>query len=317
VKYAGIVLLLVFVGVLCAYYYAGIHATRGALEPFSIHRAIMNGTALSPFRYRVLSAWLAEWLMPTVEQSVENVASIAVAYAFAHALVLPLMLLALFRWLCQWVSIERAALGVFMLVAYLPLMFQVWNVSLYAAVEVVFLCLAGTLLVRQPRRWRAGYALLVILATLNRETGLLLPLAYLATQGRCEWRWGALLLALWGLIFVGLRWAFGSAADNLSIGATFALNTGGGQHTQDALFNHAFFVPIWVMVIRHVRAAPIMLKRLGWVAAVYLALVAVFGLWDEVRLLLPLLVLWLPLALHPGDADSENRTSPTERMETA
>jgi len=40
------------------------------------------------------------------------------------------------------------------------------------------------------------------------------------------------------------------------------------------------------------------LKRLALVGVPYLGLLAVFALWNETRLLLPLFALWMPLTLR-------------------
>jgi hypothetical protein len=282
--------LIVTAALISAYAYAQTIGAQCQQYCAEMLNSILDGTAASPYRYRPLSAWLTS---PFAS------AGVPIAYSIAHALALPAMFVMLYAWLRQWMDEKTALIGVLLTAAFMPLMIQVWGIALYAPLEVVFLCAALLLLVRKPPYWRPAYVLLTAIATLNRETAVLLPLALIVTEDlRQEWRTGLLALLVWASVFAGLRLWLGAAPDTLTVAETWALNTGGGWYTIVAILKNAFFVPLWILAVIHAHRAPAPLQRLALVGLPYLALCLVFALWHEVRLWLPLLVLWLPLALY-------------------
>lgn len=288
------ILLIVFIGLLSAYYYFYSVPAVCLEHCGKLHRATVDHTAISPYRYRVLSALLVE---PFTGDHSDR--AIGIAYSVAHVIALPVMLLALYGWLRCWLTELAALSGMLVVSVFLPMMLRAWGISLYSALEVIFLCAGLVLLWRQPRGWVAAFAVIVAVSTLNRETALLLPLAYMTTQwrGAHYGRRAVLFVAAWGVVFVGLRLAFGSAPDEVTIAAAWANNTSGGWWTQEALMKYVFFLPLAVFYACQFRRQPTFLRRLAPVAAVYLALYLAFGFWHEVRLLLPLLVIILPTAM--------------------
>jgi len=272
------------------------------------HRESIAGTGFSPLRYRVFSAFAIQVIwQPTSDLE------IALAFIEAHAIALPLMAAALYLWFRQWTNRQIAALaGVAIIWMYLPSMFRAWGLSLYSAFEVVFLCL-GLLLIHH-RRTGLLFAVLIVVATLNRETALLLPLAYVVTNLQ-RWRErdvlvrGAVFFGLWLVVFIGIRLVRGAAPEMVTIAGAWTANTAGWVGV-DAILNHVFFIPIWVAAFAGIRLAPKFLKQTALVGLPYVALLIPFSLWNEVRLLLPLLVLWMPLALitfEHSDAVSHRR----------
>jgi len=307
----GTLTLMVTTALISAYSYAqtiGVQCQHYCAE---ITNSILDGTAASPYRYRVLSAWL---VVPFTS------AGVPIAYSIAHALALPAMFVMLYAWLRAWMDEKTALIGVLLAAAFMPLMIQVWGIALYAPVEVILLCAGLLSLYRARRGWEAVYSAIIVLATLNRETAVLLPLAFMALhapRGRSSWyrRRAALFLAMWGGVFVGLRLWLGAAPDTLTVAETWQMNTGGGWYSIVAMLKNAFFVPVWILAAVHARLAPAPLQRLALVGLPYLALCLVFGLWHEVRLLLPLLVLWLPIALRGlNDDDQTDTREPTDRL---
>lgn len=292
-----IALTIALLGLLCGYLYLQI-VPAGCVDLCGEgHQAIIDHTANSPYRYRVLAAYFADLLAPY-----HTNAGVMVGYTLAHIIVFPLMLFSVYAWLRLWLDVPIAFIGLLMIVGLMPIMLRVWGTALFSAVEVVFLCVGLVLLYRQPRYWTLAFALVVLIASFNRETALLLPLAYATTQ-LARWRevgyWlrGLLFGSIWAVVFVGLRLTLGTGVDDVPIAEAWRLNTLGLWHTQEAVFKNLFFLPIWVLYIDQIRRAPAFLKRLVPVALVYLMLFLVFAFWNEVRLLLPLLVFTFPVAL--------------------
>ena len=226
-----------------------------------------------------------------------------IGYTLAHFVVFPVMMLAVYAWFRRWLSQQQAILGALIITALMPVMLRVWGTSLGAPLEVIFLCAGLILLDQQPLGFTSAFTLLIAVSALNRETAVLLPLAYATTQ-LARWRtpgyWlrGVLFGGVWAVVFIGLRLTLGSAPDDVPIAEAWRWNTSGTWHTVEAVFKNLFFLPIWLLYLNQLRAAPPFLKRLVPVALVYLGLFLLFAFWNEVRLLLPLLILALPVALR-------------------
>jgi len=236
--------------------------------------------ATAPFHYRVLVGVFLPLSAP--------------AYIAAHVIVLPVMLLALYVWLRVSVSPNWSLFGVALVALYLPVMFEVWGFALYSALEVVFLC-AGLLLLTYRPAWIAPFAALTAVATLNRETTVLLPLVAFALRPR-DWRLWLPSAVAWGVMFVGLRLALGPVPNSLSIAQTWQRNTS-GWWLGEAQWKLPLFAPVLAAVVFGYHAVSLRTRRIALVAVPYMALFAVFGTWHEVRLLLPALTLALPVAL--------------------
>lgn len=303
-KRVFILALLASLGLMAALYYARSLATCTPCADW--HAAIIAGTADSPHRYRVLA--------PNVVQALFRPAPSAVlaAYVSAHLLVLPLMLAALYLYWRKWMSGIAALFGVAFVVAYSPVIFTVYGISLYTALEIVWLCVG--LLWLMSDRAGVGFAALVAVATLNRETAVLLPLAYAALHID-EWRkprvvgQAALYFALWAAVFVSLRLALGPAPDQITVAQVFTANTTSPWHMSQAALNNALLLPLWLAAVLGWKSAPPRLKRLALVGVPYVGLLAVFALWNETRLLLPLFVLWMPLAVRTLNVELYPRTA--------
>ena len=286
-----------------------------------LHRQILAGSADSPYRYRLFSAWLIDALgHPQTDLE------IAYAYALAHLIALPALLFAEYAWLRYWVSDLAACIGALVLALYLPMMLETWGISLYSALEFLALCAALLLLTRSDRstRFATTYAALVVLTTLNRETAIMLPIAYLAVEAphfraRRYWFYGLLFGLCWLVPYGGMRLVLGAAPDTLTAAQTWANNTTQGWVKGEALLKNIFVLPLWVASFLVIRRAPPMLQRIVLVAVVYVPLMLIFGQWNEIRLQLPLFALLLPLLidrLAPETPDGEQERGASPRFQS-
>jgi hypothetical protein len=165
----------------------------------------------------------------------------------------------------------------------------------------VFLC-AALLLLTRDTFLTPVYAALILVASFNRETAVLLPMAFMALyfdKWRTRWYWNRAVLfgGIWLAVYVGLRLLLGAAPDEVTVAAAWANNTGGGWHTVEAITKIGLMLPVWALVAVNARQSQSHLQRIALVGLPYLALYMLFGFWHEIRLTLPLFVLWLPLAL--------------------
>lgn len=270
---------------------------------FVLQQQIVNHTADSPYRYRILAPLLVQ---PLVFQPTDM--GVILAYAAFHLIAFSLLYIGLFKWLRKWMHENRAMIGVLALAAVFPLVFRHYRLSAWATLEVDLLL--GALLFADSF---PAVVLLTILASLNRETGLLIVGAYAACSigqwhSRRYWMRVGVLAGLWAVITAGLHIALGSAPQILSLQETFQTNTAA---LPDAIISNLMLAPLWFLAARNYRQSPAQFKALVWVGIAYLIAVLIGGLWHEIRLLLPLFPLLLPVIL------SYNKVGVTQQLEAA
>lgn len=291
---------LIIAGALCALYYAKLTVPVDAEFIAAMHNAIAEGVAESPYRYRLLSVWFVELIRLGGMTVVE-------AYIIAHAVAFPAMLIACWRWFAAWMNPDRAASAAVGLAVYVPLGLLNWSLSLYTALEVLSVAAACLLLVQTPTtRVRGAYTALMLVSIMNRETGALLAVLWMF------WHWGerremrfGLALALAAVVeYLLIRRALGEMGHNYTV-----LNMWGLMWSEwgtETILYNLLIVPVWLGAAVGWRRAEARLRRLAVGAVAIAASAAAFGMWHEVRLQFPALVLLLPLVFgeneRPGRA---------------
>ena len=142
------------------------------------------------------------------------------------------------------------------------------------------------------------FTLLTVAACLNRESGLALPLAALLLAWRCDRRLlrTALVALVCGVVTViVVRVAQGPAVRVWTVDRVLARNL---LTLHESIPLLALMLGAFWLRLRHWRHAPEQVRALLPVVALYVGMVAAFGLWRELpRLLMPLLPLLMVLAL--------------------
>jgi hypothetical protein len=299
--------IIVSVSVAVAYgYYRTVD--RPNLEPrLELHERIMNGTAEAPYRYRVLVPAVCEALRRMLGVAMSRDAAFLLSYALYDLGAVILFLWLLFAYLRGWFPRERALIGVLFAAAAMPVAlrdhyFQPWSLLEAALFTAGLVCIY--------RRRLLLLAAVTALASLNRETAVFIPVAFLVANtgargglngDRPDGRRTALLFAgyaaIWAAAFFGLRAALGSAPDVITLSEIFARNTTAGGLMRSALRAAALFGAFWIFAVAGFRRAPRFARRMALVAIPYVAAILVWGVWYEVRLLLPLYAIVLPLGL--------------------
>ena len=106
------------------------------------------------------------------------------------------------------------------------------------------------------------------------------------------------------LVYGAIRLHFGSAPDMVTVQQAWEMNTGGGWWTMNALLNNALLLPLFALAVSNWKRVGLVERRAALVVPAYIGAVAVFGLWNEVRLLLPLFALTAgALALPLGERE--------------
>jgi hypothetical protein len=256
----------------------------------SQHFSIINHDAPSPYRYRVLVPYAAETISRLMDYPLSE-GKLMLAYSMLHFLVLPAAMLALYLYVASTTNDLGGLIAAGVVFISWPLVTQVYHsYLLWAVVEMLLLSLV---LLWKDRPLVCG--LMIVLAMLNRETGVFVALAYFAANWREARAYAYLIMAV--MIFAVLRLVLGLAPHENSNHESF--------QTQTIIFN-MFFVPLWIAVWRGYRGATVILQRIALVGLPYIGALLLFASLREVRLLLTAYPLWLPLAVT---AIQQSRTS--------
>lgn len=142
----------------------------------------------------------------------------------------------------------------------------------------------------------AAFVALTIIASLNRETALIVPALVWAFYGFTAWRKLVVLTLVYAAVTIGLHIVLGSAPHMLGLEGTLIYNL---QTIGDGLVINLVLLPLWAVFAMRFRYAPPILKRFAIVGVLYLAAIIVGGAWNEIlRLGLPVIVLLLPIVLR-------------------
>jgi hypothetical protein len=267
-----------------------------------LHNEIISGTAPSPYRYRILVPFVAEFIIHVLSVVFPNKVSFLLVYTMYDLLSISFLLLVLFFWLRTWFTKDQALIGVLFIAGTIPIALQDHYFQPWSLLEAGFFSAALVAIHRQH------YLLLVsltVLASLNRETALFIPLAFLLSIERRsinknKWKPIILfigLLLIWATTFLGLRYFLGSASHVATIQELLAQNVTKGNLLRTLGNVSLFLGGFWIFAIFGFRDAPIFIQRLSLIVPLYLITVAIWGVWYEVRLLMPLYPILLPSGL--------------------
>jgi len=297
----------VAVGYLHMYHHVDVPALAQRLN---LHREILAGTADSPYRYRVLAPVAAEFLTRIAQLwTPDPTRAFALGFRWFDLLAVWGSLVAAF-WYFREFFTEAVALGAASLTGALMLIplrdhfYQPWSL-----LEIGLLAL-GLVCIR--RRWLGGFLLVVFLAALNREAAVLLVVAAGAgtyaevrenpsQDGVSVLRkvalWAGSALVVWGATMVSLRLLRGPATHVESVVALWARNTEAASLERAAVSLLLFLGPLWVLAVLGWRRSPSFVRWTAAMVPLQVALFAVFSLWHETRVLMPLYLVAIPLSL--------------------
>jgi len=165
-----------------------------------------------------------------------------------------------------------------------------------------------------PRLWLAG---LVLLAAFNRETAVFIPALYLAIrggEGRAEWTWAGLYFAIWATVFLGLRSTLGAAPHVITLAESLRYDFTPKALALTALNLPLFLGPVPIFAALGYRGADRFLQRASWIVPLYVLTVYTFAYWLEVRLLMSMYALVIPLAWHWLMSFDRDEASPSRSI---
>jgi hypothetical protein len=260
----------------------------------SMQEVILNHSIQRPDRYRFFLPMLVDGPITALRHWMSPNDAFDRTYAVFYVLALPAFLASLFAYVRVWFPTEPALVGVLFVAATLPTAMRPNEYAPYSFLEPTFISLALLCILRDQRLRLAS---LVALAALNRETGVFLVLLYAVARPLDKHRLLTTLAygAIWLAVFIGVRLYAGDAGRYWTVEKVFMSNL---SQLQLTVFNvSALFGVFWWFAAAGFRSAPPFVRRVAIVIPAYVAVIAVWSIWWEVRLLLPLMPLLLPLAL--------------------
>lgn len=257
------------------------------------HAAIVAGRELSPYQYRVL--------VPVALDAVtQSPVGLYIGYWLLHAIGFCIFYAGLYRWLRRFGSDTLALSSLLAVGLLMPVVLQQYAFSPWAIAEIA-LVVCSLNLAREDER-RPLYALLVLAASLNKETGFVLALIYACSRmdelrgrdGR-TWRWTLLNVGITVTVFLSLRLLRGDTPHVYGIVGTLEKNL---SILDTATLHNLLIAPLWLGAVLGWRAAPARLRwlLLGFVAP-YMASVLILARWDEIRLQLTVAPVLLALCV--------------------
>lgn len=259
-----------------------------------IHRGILGQTARAPDRYRWLSAAVIEGPTRVLSHAMPyDTAYDRVSVVFYLAAIAG-MLWSLFAYLRVWFSDEAALVATLVAACTIRITMRQHDYAPYSYLEPTFVALALLAILRGRRLWLAA---LIVLATFNRETAIFLVLLYFVTSdfSRRALSWTTLYAALWAIVYGTVRLVGGEADRYWTVQRVYQTNL---SQPNLALFNITLLLgAFWLLAVLGWRHAPVFVRRTTLVVPAYLVTIAVWGIWWEVRLLMPLYPVLFALAL--------------------
>lgn len=266
-------------------------------EKLDAHVRLLSGEEPSPYRYRVLGSWVGELLRRGFSELTTPRRAFHVSQLSFNFACLVAFLGASFALFRRWFGWREALVGLFSLLIPLQLSFrwphpyQPWT---FLEAPLFVLGLLAVL------RGRWGLCVLVIvIATLNRETALYIPLVALfvvgpdvvarRADGGREATVGVLsAFGAWAATHGALRLVLGHAEHIRPLRRTFEYNTRPFDLVNAAVHLSLFLGAYWLIGVLGLRRAPERLRRATWLFVPVFALFLVFARWHEARVLLPL-----------------------------
>lgn len=250
----------------------------------------------APYRYRVLQMFLENMVATNGEQHLMILADLVI-----HVVCVTFIYLGLEAWLRRWVNQAQLMVGIMLMIVVWMLAYWFYLRTVSTVLELTFVMGA----IWFHRRFAVVVAL-VILASLNRETGFFVALIWMAFHAdnwrtKPYWLRAGVLWAVFAAVTIVLRVSLGYADHTLGLTGTLQYNLG---DLRDTVFINAMLAPIFFMAIAGYRKAPPLLQRLALVAGLYVVAIIVGAAWNESpRLILPIMPLILPVILYPMDSN--------------
>jgi hypothetical protein len=226
-------------------------------------------------------------------------------YGAFHLAALSVLLIAVVLQLNEWFPTEQAVAGALMIASLVQLALRQQEFDLssiptdavfapHSLLEPTFVAMTCVLAQQRSHSWLMT---LVAVAALNSEASVILPALYLAVVGinRSSLAIASGYAAVWLTVMLGVRMLAGGIDGVLPMPDVWHENF---RHLPIAAVNVSLFLgPLWIAALIGLRRAPVPAGRAAWLVPPYLLAAAMWGDWRDVRLLLGVYPLLMPLVL--------------------
>ncbi|RJP57158.1 MAG: hypothetical protein C4541_10710 [Candidatus Auribacter fodinae] len=302
-------ILIASVAAVLTYNYCTLFTFTKLKSSMFLHKQIIHGKALSPYNYRIL--------VPVVtETAAKLLCGLGVmkykeawttTYAMYYFTAIFLFLMTLFLFLKQWHNPLLSLIGTLFCAGLLPVALMDHYFQPGSLLEAWLFCAA--FLASCKSRYVA-VAIITVIASFNRETGIFIPFVYLfgaldiksavkkpdKNVMRQIVNFMALTLISAGVV-IGIRYMQGFSGVRHTISDVWTINT----YTLGLLIAPLHLVLFlgggWVLAALGFRKADRFTRQETLIIPLYIIPVAIFGIWREVRLLIPLYPLLISLCL--------------------
>jgi hypothetical protein len=255
--------------------------------------SVVSGSAEAPGLYRVLAPFVLTWIVKLTDGAPMMVWHLSRLLGFFAAW------LALHAYLRTWFTVSGAMFGVTLVAAALPLTYTNSWAHPDHIPELILFTLGCLAIARGRDAW---FAVVLAVATLNRETAAFLVLLYAVaaplTRGRIL---NTLLFGgLWAALYAGLRFARGFQAYDIwqiarNVEFLKLLPAPYDPYARAyAWFGLALFGPLLLLALASRTAQPLFVRRALWVAPAVALVCFAWSSIVETRIFTPLFPILLP-----------------------
>lgn len=289
IKFATLALLVIILAFLSTFNYIRNYFSYCAECEIIVNQnldLIVRGDHGAPFAYRILTPWI-------MAQLGGDLIGVIIFHIIGRIALFSLTIL----WISRWSG--HKLIGLFILFVALQASYPTWGFSDYSITEYIFI-VTGWILITTTNGnphfvYLVIYAILIPLATLNREsTGFILICSFLAVWGRQLPKWAIFYGLLGFAAFISLRYFIDATPSVYTISYVWSRNMQGWR-LKEAIYYGSIFAILIGIVLLYGRKLPSLYTRF-WVGILpYFLLVLVLGIWHEIRLFIPFVLLTLPI----------------------
>lgn len=276
----------------------------------ALQQQILDGTAVPPYNYRILVPALTNVLADVITfiSGISFKSAFSLSYIIYNIISLSLFLMTLYIFLKQWHDKALAIIGTLFCAVLLPISLRDHYFQPWSLIEAWFFVMAMYATYRRKYPW---LVLITIFASLNRNTGIFIPLIYLFgsldfkslisnfnfTSLRPIVYKFAFLLSISILLILTVRIVQGGEGHIATIPLIFEYNTKLMNLIIASIHLLLFAGAWWFFAISGIKYADKFTVQLLMFIPFYLTPVIIFGIWKEVRMLLPIYPIIISLGL--------------------
>lgn len=295
------------IGIILSYDYLKFIHLPYLYQAYELHMEIISGEANSPYCYRVLIPWINEIMIRLLDLTfgINRISLFTLSYGVTFLVIFNGIIFSFQRLMHIWFQREYTLIGMLLFGLALGTTFTNHVFQPWSYLELWLFVIAYRFVVIN-KFW--SLVPLVIVASVNRSTGIFIPVLYAIYNFKLtEFKSKdslkvflnfIFLMLLSSLALVSLRKFLGEYEHVYTLQQILAINLSLNNLVDFLIAIVVFLGLTWLYVYQGLKRKNIVqLNRLLYSLIPYLFAVASFGLWREVRLLSPLLPVFVMLVL--------------------